>query len=334
MKKLYLLIFVMLLLSCSQRQEEVVIYTSLDQVFSQPILEDFQKETGIKVRAVYDLEATKTTGMVNRLIAEKDNPQADVFWNSEIVRTIVLKNKGVLQPYFSPSSKDIPDKFKDSDGFWTGFAARARVFICNTELLQDGEEPTSIFELDDPQWKGKVALAFPLFGTTSTHAASLFVKMGNPKAEVFFRSLKANDIVIVDGNSVSRDRVQAGEIPVGFTDTDDANVSIVNKHQVKIIYPDQGEEQIGTLFIPNTVALIKDAPNIHNAKKLIDYLLSKKVESNLAFADSAQIPLRSGVPKPSHVVSASDIKTMDVDFNLVAERIEMTSKILQKIFVR
>jgi iron(III) transport system substrate-binding protein len=68
---------------CSGReagQQEVVIYTSLDKVFSEPILEAFEKETGIRVLPVYDSEATKTTGLVNRLITEKGNPKADVFW--------------------------------------------------------------------------------------------------------------------------------------------------------------------------------------------------------------------------------------------------------------
>lgn len=97
--------------------QEVVVYTSLDKVFSQPILEAFEKETGIKVLDVYDSEATKTTGLVNRLIAEKDSPRADVFWNSETGRTIVLKQKGVLAKYVSPSASNIPEQFKDSDGF-------------------------------------------------------------------------------------------------------------------------------------------------------------------------------------------------------------------------
>ena len=108
--------------------QEVVIYTSLDKVFSQPILEAFEKETGIDVLPVYDSEATKTTGLVNRLIAEKNNPRADVFWNSESGRTIVLKQKGVLAKYVSPSASDIPSQFKDPDGCWTGFAARWALF--------------------------------------------------------------------------------------------------------------------------------------------------------------------------------------------------------------
>lgn len=82
----------------------VVIYTSADQVFSEPILKHYETISGVTVKAVYDVEAAKTVGLVNRLIAEKNNPQADVFWNSEIARTIALKERGLLVPYISPSA--------------------------------------------------------------------------------------------------------------------------------------------------------------------------------------------------------------------------------------
>src|SRR3989339_589871 len=138
-------------------KQELIVYTSLDKVFSEPVLKLFEQETSIKVKAVYDSEATKTTGLVNRLIAEKDNPQADVFWNSETGRTIVLKKKGVLASYKSPSAEDIPNTFKDPQGYWTGFGARCRVLIYNKNLLEGKELPKSIFELTDPAWKGKVS---------------------------------------------------------------------------------------------------------------------------------------------------------------------------------
>ena len=131
---------------------EVVVYTSLDQVFSQPVLEDFERETGIAVRAVYDVEAAKTTGLVNRLIAETSRPQADVFWNSEVGRTLVLKAKGVLAPYPSPAAEGIPASFKDPEHNWTGFAARARVFIYNTQQLSAQEVPQSILDLAAPRF--------------------------------------------------------------------------------------------------------------------------------------------------------------------------------------
>ena len=109
----------------------VVVYVSHDQVFSEPILKDFERDTGIKVRAIYDTEETKSTGAMNRLIAEKNNPQADVYWANEPVRAEVLRQRGIAAPYVSPNAQGIPASFKDPNGYWTGFAARARVLIVN-----------------------------------------------------------------------------------------------------------------------------------------------------------------------------------------------------------
>ena len=75
---------------CSSKQQEVVVYVSEDQVFSEPILKDFERETGITVKPVFDTEESKSTGVMNRLIAEKDNAQADVYWANEPVRADVL----------------------------------------------------------------------------------------------------------------------------------------------------------------------------------------------------------------------------------------------------
>lgn len=76
-------------------------YTALDQVFSEEILQEFEKRTGIGVKPVYDTEATKTVGLVNRILAEQDNPQCDVFWINEIVRSSRLNRRGVLSAYLA-----------------------------------------------------------------------------------------------------------------------------------------------------------------------------------------------------------------------------------------
>jgi iron(III) transport system substrate-binding protein len=336
MRKCRLLIVVVVLFlvfSCTKKeQQEVVVYTSVDQVFSEPILNDFEKAFGIKVKAVYDVEASKTVGLVNRLIEEKENPKCDVFWNNEIVRTIVLKKKGVLTPYTSPSAEDISPQFRDKDNYWIGFAARARVLIYNTDLLEEVDVPRSIFELTKPEWKGRVTIAYPLFGTTATHVAALYASLGRGKTEEYLKALKANDIVVVDGNSVVRDIVVEGKIPLGFTDTDDANVAIQSGKPVKMAYPDG--DGIGTLLIPNTVALIKDCPHQDEGQALIDYLLSREVESKLAFCESANMPIRDGVKKPSHVPEFSSIRALEVDYYKVAENLDKSAKFCQGLFIR
>lgn len=312
--------------------EEVVIYTSLDQVYSEPVLQAFEKETGISVKAVYDVEAAKTTGLVNRLIAEKPYPKADAFWNSEVGRTLVLKQKGVLAPYRSPSAADIPERFKDADGYWTGFAARARVLIYNTKLLAPEALPASIFDLAGPAWTGKVTMGYPLFGTTATHVAAWYAALGPERTQGYLRGLKANGLVVVDGNAMTRDLVAQGEVPIGFTDTDDAYSAMQAGKPVAMHFPDK--DGIGTLMIPNTVALVAGAPHPEAARRLIDYLLSPEVERRLAFADSMQIPVRDGVERPPHVPAYGAIKAMDVDFAEVARNLEPSAVFCRDLFRR
>jgi len=332
-KLLLTISIIWMLAGCTKTdQKEVVVYTSVDQIFSEPILSDFEKDTGIKVKAVYDVEASKTVGLVNRLLAEKGHPRCDVFWNSEVGRTIFLKQKGLFTPYTSPSAKDISLQFKDKDGYWTGFAARARVLVYNTNLLKESDLPKSIFELTGAKWKEKVALGYPVFGTTATHIAALYATLGQEQTEKFLKDLKANEVVIVNSNSVVRDMVVEGQLPIGFTDTDDVNVAIQAGKPVKMIYPDR--DGLGTLLIPNTVALINNAPHLEQGKKLIDYLLSREVESKLAFCESAQMPMRDGVETPPHVPSFSSIKAMEVDYYDIAKNIEKSDRFCQSLFIR
>ena len=124
---------------------DVVIYCALDDVHSDPLIQEFAKRTGLTVEARYDAEAQKTVGLFNALLEEKSNPKCDVFWNNEIIHTIKLKKAGVLAPYQSPNAADIPAQWKDPEHYWTGFAARARVFILN-------EEAAKAIEPDEAKW--------------------------------------------------------------------------------------------------------------------------------------------------------------------------------------
>src|SRR5438132_9150437 len=148
------------LLGCSSKEQDVVVYVSEDQVFSEPILRDFEQDTGIRVRAVYDTEEAKSTGVMNRLLAEKNNPQADVYWANEPIRAEVLNQQGIAAAYQSPNAEGIPADFKDAQGYWTGFSARARVLIVN-QMVSD--KPKSITSYADPASKGQTVIANPLF---------------------------------------------------------------------------------------------------------------------------------------------------------------------------
>ena len=171
--------------------QSVVVYVSHDEVFSEPILKDFEKETGIRVRAVYDAEETKSTGAMNRLIAEKNNPQADVYWANEPIRAEVLRQQHIAAAYLSPNADGITATFRDPQGYWTGFAARARVLIVHKD---ENPKPTSVFSYADPRWRGRTVIANPLFGTTTDQIAALFVLLGDERARAFMQGLHENTV--------------------------------------------------------------------------------------------------------------------------------------------
>ena len=298
----------------------VVVYTSVDDVFARPVCEQFQKHTGIEVKLVPDTEETKSTGLLNRLIAEKARPQADVFWSGDPVRAAVLKSKGVSAPFRPANPADATGRFSDPAGHWAALSARARVIIWNTNLVPAGEEPKSILAMLDPKWRGKTCLANPLFGTTSMHAAALFETMGETRAKEFFDGMRSNQVKMLSSNGEVKRRVGAGDFAFGLADTDDANVAITEGKPVRMVYPDQ--EGQGTLIVPNAAVLIANGPNPVSAEKFINYLLTAEVEKALGESEAAQMPLRPGVPVPSGVKSVEGIKAMAVNYEKLGPGLE------------
>ncbi|HUT14132.1 MAG TPA: extracellular solute-binding protein [Thermoguttaceae bacterium] len=314
---------------------EVIVYTALDSEFSEPILEDFTAATGIAVRAKFDVESTKTVGLTNAIFAESGRPRCDVFWNNEILQTLRLEREGLLEVYRPPIAEEYPESARSPDGTWHGFAARARVLIVHEQIPEAKEEwPTSIHDLTDSRWKGRACIAKPLFGSTATHAACLFAYWGDEKAKDFFRRLKANDVAILSGNKHVAVSVAAGEYAFGLTDTDDAMIEIrrARPATAAIVYPDQGEDGMGTLFFPNTLAIIKGGPNVEHARRLVDYLLSRQVEARLAAGPSVQIPLNPNVEVETRVETPRTIKAMRVDFPAAAGKWDTAREFLRDEF--
>jgi iron(III) transport system substrate-binding protein len=308
-------------LACKRgsEQREVVAYTSVDQVFSDPVFRFCEERTGLSVRGVFDTEETKSTGVLNRLVAESTSPQADVFWSGDPVRPFVLVERGLIQPYASSEAATLPQSLRAEDGTWTGIAARARVLLVNTGLVAEVDTPRSIKDLADVRWKGKTAIANPLFGTTTMHVAALFSAWGEEPAKAFLNALKANGTRIASSNGEVKRWVSSGEVAFGLTDTDDAHEAIRGGAPVRVVYPDR--EGSGTLIMPTVAVLMKGAPHGDDGKRLIDCLLSAEVERRMAEA-AAHMPLRSGVPTPADVTPLSDVKAMPVDYRTVAQTME------------
>jgi len=321
-------------LACTPKERPVVVvYTSVDQVYSEPILRAFEEETGIQVRAVYDLEAAKTTGLVNRLIAERGAPQADVFWNGEFAQTLRLKREGVLAPYKPKAGMGIPPVYRDSEGYWVAFAGRARVLLVNTERVAIESSPQKLIDLLDADIPAeRIGLAYPMFGTTATHAAALYATWGAERARDFFQRLEARGVRIVDGNSVVRDLVVKGELWAGLTDTDDACGAVERGAPVALVFLDQAEGELGTLVIPNTAAVIANAPHPENARRLIDYLLRPDVQQRLIEMGWSHVSLADGTFRGCAEPRA--LRTMAVSLEAIDAQMARAQAELREVFVR
>lgn len=311
--------------------ETVVVYVSHDQVFSEPILRDFQRDTGVAVKAVYDTEETKSTGVMNRLMAERNNPQADVYWANEPIRAELLRQQGLTSPYQSPSAEGIAEQFKDAQGHWTGFSARARMFIVARTLT---DKPASIQAYADPRYKGRAVIANPLFGTTTAHMAALFVVWGDERANRFLDAMRANGVRLSSSNGESADLVAKRSSDFSLVDSDDLHSRRKQGAGVDGVYPDQEDGGLGCFIVPNAVVLIKNGPHPNAGKRLIDYLLSAETERKLAFSDAAQIPLHDGVGAPPEVPRMQSLKVMKVDYAAVAAKMQAIQPLLKDWTVR
>jgi iron(III) transport system substrate-binding protein len=339
--RLAILALVILTISGCSRQSpkpdagEVVLYSSVDDVLLREIVTGFENETGIKVRLVGDNEANKTTGLVQRLVMEKDRPSADVWWSSEPFGTISLEREGILEPYHSQAAEDSieggwPEQLKGKT--WYGFARRARVIVYATGRVDS--PPESILDLADAKWKGRIGMARPAFGTTRGHMGILVDAWGADGFRAWLEGMKANGLRLYDGNATIVRAARLGEIDVGLTDTDDVWAGQRNGWKVEPIFEKQGIERLGLtsmgpVLLPNTVAMVAGGPNPDNAARLIDYLLSDRVETLMAQSDSRNIPVHPNLQERFKPLMVEG--TAEFDLSAVADRIEDAMTICEQV---
>jgi iron(III) transport system substrate-binding protein len=255
-------LLILIVAGCGKSERAVVVYTSQDQIYAEPILAEFTKETGIKVLPVFDSESVKTAGLLQRLLAEKGNPRADVFWSNEEMFYRQMIQRGAL----------------DSN-LWARVGYRARRLIINTNLVHAADMPQSLEELTGPKWTGKVALAYPVYGTTAAHMAALREFWGDAKWKKWIDALAANKPFIVDGNSVVVRMVGAGEALVGLTDSDDLAAGLRN--HLPIAAAPASEKADEFLRIPNCVGMVAGAPHPSEAKAFVEFVQSEKIAREL-----------------------------------------------------
>ncbi len=249
----------------------VTAYISADAHLAREVLAACTARTGIAIDAVFDTEASKTTGLENRIRAERDRPRADLFWSSESFALVQLASEGLLAPLPSAITSAWKPQYRDAAGHWMAFAARARVLVRHASRPQ--HPPISSWaELAaaraSNEGDAKVAIADPRFGTTRAHLAALEDTwerarregIAAPTIDEWLDGLRARGVVLMlGGNAACVEAVLTGECAYGCTDSDDALAAIARGLPLEMMLPRTlplGTVGGGTMLIPNTVGLI------------------------------------------------------------------------------
>ena len=244
-----------------------VIYCAQDQVFAEPLFREFTASSGIAIAPVFDSEAVKTVGLANRLLAEKSHPQCDVFWSNEEFRTRQLAAAGV---------------FRETNG-WAAFGYRSRRIVINTNKVALAEAPRTLDALTNAAWRGRVAMAYPTFGTTATHVLALRQHWGATRWEAWCRALNDNCLLLVEGNSLVVKFVARGEAWIGLTDSDD--IAAGQREGLPVAMLPLTEEM---LLIPNTVAVVRGSPHPEAAQRVFDFLRQPDTLDRLIVANALE----------------------------------------------
>jgi len=283
----------------------ITLYSSVDSEFLDPVVSLFTRQRGLDVLVVGDTEATKTTGLVQRLINEKANPRADVFWSSEALGSVRLSEAGILAPFTANAAEtDLagsersswPVELRDPAKAWYGFAERARVLVIAKDRVPADKRPRLLTDMitgpHAAAFAGRIGIAAPQFGTTRGHLAALVSESGEAAVAAFIKGLKAQRVRIYPGNGNVVRAVAEGQIDLGLTDTDDVYSGRRNGWPIDIGWVGGLDDQHrGALLVPNTIGLVRGSRRVVTALEFVEHVLSGAVQELLAASTSGNIPV-------------------------------------------
>ncbi len=312
----------------SAKPARLVLYCSADAEYAIQIIGRFQERVGVQVDPVFDTEATKTTGLVNRLLAEKSRPRADVWWSSEPLGTIRLARAGVFAPYRSSAAEASlpggwPAVLKDDSAtpLWYAFGDRARVFVRNTRIVPEADAPRTLDDLLHPRFAGRVGIARPQFGTTRGHMAAALATRGEAAFVAWLRGLRSANVRLLDGNAAVARAVATGELHIGLTDSDDVFAGQAQGWPIELSFERPPPEPT-LVLIPNTVARIAGNPAGDAAHALVDYLLSADAQRALALTPSRNLPVDPDLRRELGGWYPSDLPPQSIAMARIADHVE------------
>lgn len=305
---------------------ELVVYSSRSEALFNPVLAAF--------RAAHpDIEVTVLTGenagLAVKILEERENPLADVLINSDLLTMQGLAAEGVLAPNPSEAVMDVPEAYRAEDGSWTALTLRGRVIMYNTDLVAPEDVPTSLLDLTDPKWQGQVGSPDSTNGAMVANLVAMRHLRGEEETAAFVRGLVENDTQFFGGHTDVRKAVGAGELKLGFVNHYYYYLSRAEGAPVGIVFPDQGEGEMGLVVNSTNAGIIAGSDHMEQAQTFIDFMLSPEgqriyAEQNFEWPIDQTVATAEGVP------AIEDFRLADIDMKTLWDELEPTRALAQE----
>jgi len=298
----------------------VVVYNAQHKELISAVAESFTKKTGItvKLRNGSDLE------LANQLVAEGTASPADVFLTENSPGMVLVDSKGLLAELDPAVLQRIPAQYRPKSGTWTGFAGRSTVLVYNPSLVSESELPTSLLDLADPQWKGKVSFS-PTGADFQAIVSAVLALEGEEATKAWIEGIKENGTTY-QGNNVVMRAVNAGDVATGIIyhyywyrdqEEDGANSDDSRLHFF-------GNGDPGAFVSTSGAGILASGKHLDGAKQFIDYLTSAEGQKIIADSYALEYTLNPEAPlgrnvKPLNELAPPPVGISDLDSQRVVE---------------
>ncbi|HWQ11202.1 MAG TPA: extracellular solute-binding protein [Roseiflexaceae bacterium] len=305
---------------------ELVVYTSRSEALFKPVIEAFNT-------AYPDVKVTMLTGsngeLAAKLLEERSSPKADVLVNSDQLTMLSLASEGLFAPNDSPAVVSLPEDYRAEDGSWVALTLRPRVIMYNTELVTPEELPARMMDLTDPKWKGQIGAADSRNGAMLAQLVVMRQELGDEQMRAFVQGLVANETEWFSSHTDVRKAVGAGELKLGLVNHYYYHLSKAEGAPVGIVYPDQGDGEMGLVVNSTNAGILKGAPHPELARLFVDFMLAP--EGQKVYAEkNFEYPIVPGVPLAEGVPPLSEFKIRHASLKSIWDELDPTKEIAQE----
>lgn len=301
---------------------QVVVYSGRSQDLIQPLLDEFEGQTGIRVRVRYG----QTAEMASTLLEEGERSPADLFFAQDAGALGALALRGRLDPMPAHLAAKVAPRFRSPDQEWIGLSGRARVLIYDPERVAESDLPRQLMELCDPEWRGRIGWA-PANGSFQAFVTAMRHTDGEAAASDWLRCMRDNATREYAKNTPIVLAVAAGEVDAG----------LVNHYYLHALQQGRGEglrlrnhyPEEGVLVNVAGIGLLTTSSNRDAAEALVEFLLSETAQRYLA-DEIFEYPLASGVMPHPDLPPIETLRTPDLDLNRLDD-LEQTLRLLEAV---